>query len=121
MPIYVGDITMDIDMAQAYQVQRSQANFALGGMQSILTTLAQYGTVSVATEKELNQVPEADRVSGAMVFWSTEPIYLTHGDGVPGLSDVLIFQGQNFRVFKVWPYDPIGGYYKAMAARMVGN
>jgi hypothetical protein len=68
--------------------------------------------VEVAEENTLLQVPEADRVTGARVFWSTSPIYETRTGTDRGTSDVLLHNGTQYRLAKVWDWSD-NGYFKA--------
>lgn len=105
--------------AQPYSIIRSTGAFALGGFQSSPTTLPAFGPVTVAKEEELAQAAEGDRVTGAMTFYSSEPIYETTAQN-SNVSDVLVWNGQRYRVAKVWPYLSYG-FYKAVGVRMAGE
>lgn len=79
--ILADDVVEDSDMVapQPFQVLRSSGAFVAGGFTSTTTTLLRTGPVQRASDKEVNMLPEADRVGGVMAFWSTEPIYVTSG------------------------------------------
>lgn len=83
------------------------------------------GVISVASSRELNSLPEGDRVSAAMVFHSMEPIYLTRAvdiveetDGI--ISDKILWRGEFYRIAKVDPYTDYG-FFKATGVRTKGN
>ena len=66
------------------------------------------------------QVPEGDRVTGALTFYSPAEICETRGGEYSGTSDVIEWRGDRYRVAKVWPYADYG-YWKAYAVRMDGD
>jgi hypothetical protein len=118
--INVADIVSDPDLAQPFTIERSKGQFGLGGWQNTPESLPGYGVIQVATEQNLTEIPEGDRVTGSMVFFSAQPIYRTHGGENPGLSDVLVWRNQTFRVMEVFSFADYG-YYKAIAVRMSGE
>jgi hypothetical protein len=105
------------DFCQAFTAQRSTGQFGLGGFVSSTATVNLYGSVQVADAKTLEQIPEGDRVVGSRVFWSVSPMYETRDGETEGLSDILVHNGHNYRVTKVWDWAD-NGYFKAYAVRM---
>lgn len=118
--IGVGEIVNDPDFAQAFTIMRSTTSFVLGGVSNNTTPVPGFGTITVASGNDLDQVPEGDRVKGAMMFHSTAILYETHADGTPGLSDTIVWRGQNYRLITVAPFAD-WGYYRAIGVRMSGN
>lgn len=188
--ISVQEVVSDPDMVapEPYTIMRSVGQFIAGGFQSAVTPIPMLGPVQQASLKELDMLPEADRISSVRSFWSTVPILVTRGyqpipsthqevvggsgqvftisttppggfinlyiagklmvagvdyelrgttiilvapvtDAVlvvqwpitaniqPAASDILLFQGQQYRVMAVY-YDPGGGYWKALGTRL---
>lgn len=188
--ISVQEVVSDPDMVapEPYTILRSVGQFVAGGFQSATTPIQMLGPVQQASLKELDMLPEADRVSSVRSFWSTIPILVTRGyqpipsthqevvggsgqvftistlppdDAIalyiagkllaagidyvlrgttitltapvtdaslvvqwpitaniqPAASDILYFQGQQYRVLQVY-YDPGGGYWKALGTRL---
>lgn len=116
----LSELLIDPDFAQPFTIQRSSGSFQLGGFQSTVTMIGAVGAITVASEQDLDQVPEGDRVTGAMTFYTATPLFRTHADGgAPGLSDVLLWRGDAYRIQKIWPYADYG-YYKAVAVRTSG-
>lgn len=117
----VGELITDPDFAQPYSVLRSTGVFALGGFISNTTLLSFYGVITVAQDQDLDTLPEGDRITGSMLFYANGPIYTTIvGANSEGLSDVIAWRGQNYRIAKVFPYVDYG-YYKAIGVRMSGE
>ena len=65
---------------EPYLILRSTGQWVAGGFQSVVTrTLSIFGPVRNATDKELQMLPEADRVSRVRAFSATQPILLARG------------------------------------------
>lgn len=118
----IGSLLADRDFAQAFTVLRSSGTFGLGGWQNTTTSLTASGAISAANDSDLAQVEGGDRVVGALTVYTVSQLYLTNnsGAGAEGLSDVIVWRGQQYRVVKLWTYADYG-YYKAIAARMAGE
>lgn len=79
--IDVSDIVSDGELMapQPFQILRSSGQWVLGGFQSTVNSIYQVGPVQRASDKEVQMLPEADRVGGVMAFWCTIPVYVTRG------------------------------------------
>lgn len=81
--IQVDDIVADADFAapEPFQILRSTpaSEFVLGGFESVITTIDVVGPVQQSSNREINMLPEADRVGSIRSFWCLQPIYLTRG------------------------------------------
>jgi hypothetical protein len=106
---------------QEYIVYRSSGSFINGRWtENTPVQIPMSGVVSVVNEKELNALPEGDRIKGAMRFHSTEEILLTRSGEVKGTSDSILWNGQFWRIFNVSDYSDYG-YYRAYGERIKGN
>jgi hypothetical protein len=117
--IEVTDVCNAPELAQDYTIQRSAGSWVDGVWQSATTDVAGFGVISVAKPKDLQMIPEGDKITSAMVFHSELPIYTTHenGDGQGGSSDILIWRGNRFRVIQVAEYVDYG-FFRAIATRL---
>ena len=119
--INVSDILLDPDICQSFTVYRSSGKFGEGGWkENAPQTLTLQGVVYPSTAKELQQVPEGDRVQGMMTFVSPSQMFATHLSGEPGTSDQPEWNGERYRVVQLLPYSDYGAYV-AIAARMEGD
>lgn len=106
--------------AQSFNIIRSSGgSFTAGIWNQTPSTIVSYGVISVATARELLQLPEADRIVGTMVFHSEQPIFET-SQTRGGTSDILMWRGEKYRVSLVRPYHDYG-YWKAFAVRTQGS
>lgn len=118
--IDLSDIAIDSDFAQTFTVYRSSGRWVAGRwVEATPTQIVMYGPVWVASEKDLVQVPEGDRVQGAMMFVSTQPIYTTRDGSADGTSDQILWDGEMYRIAKIFPWHK-QGFYQAYAFRMRG-
>jgi hypothetical protein len=122
----VDDLSFVIDdgvLSESWVIVRSTGVFIQGGWVTTETQVPGYGVVSVATPEDMDEIPEADRVTGMMVFHSQPRIYATQfdpADQVQRVADKMLWTFQLWRVLHVFPY-PNRNYWKAFAVRMQGN
>ena len=82
-------------------------------------TLTMRGIVTMASAKDLQQVPEGDRVTGSIKILTTERIYIT--DGPAGnITDMVFWRGARYRVVTVTP-DIDYGFYRSIGTRLDGD
>ncbi len=79
--IEVQDIVADADMIspEPWTILRSVATFGWGGVQTSITSIPATGPVRVASNREIQMLPEADRVGSIRAFYSALPLYVTRG------------------------------------------
>jgi hypothetical protein len=121
--IDVSEIVSDPDFAQPFVIKRSNGSWQLGGWQDTITTVNSYGAQQPATAQDLKEIPEGDRILGSVKVWSTQPMYVTRrgtGPNDGGLSDIIVWQGEDYRIAGILPWNE-NGYYKAIAVRMKGD
>jgi hypothetical protein len=106
--------------AQSFTVLRSTGSFVSGRwVENPVTSVPMHGIISVMSEKELVQFPEADLAKGAMIFCSKDPIYTTRIGDDQGISDKVIWRGEEYKIFNVAPWADYG-YYRAVGERTKG-
>jgi hypothetical protein len=106
------------DVVTRFQIVRSTGKFVQGGWEEKREAFFAFGVVTVATGKDLDQLPEGDRVSQALKFYSTTELFLTSKDK-QGTSDIIVYRNEKYRLLSCSPY-PERGYWRAIAARMSG-
>lgn len=117
--INVGRIVNSRNFAQTsgFTVYRQTGSWERGRWVTSETTTQMQGTVTAASSKDLIQVPEGDLIKGVMCFYSQQMIFETRPEGT---SDEIVWQGDRYRVFSVFPWSDFG-YYKALGVRMVSK
>jgi hypothetical protein len=119
MPFSVAEVCLDPDLAQHVIIHRSLGQFGPGGWQNTVTLVPSYGVVTVASAKALQQVPEGDRLTGAVEFCSVQPINATSEEG-SNVSDQVEWQGNLYRVESKSKWVDFG-FYSAILVRMTGS
>ncbi|SFE43540.1 hypothetical protein SAMN04487969_102503 [Paenibacillus algorifonticola] len=117
--INVKNVVLSRNFAQpkGFIVHRQTGSWVRGTWQSVEEApITLSGTIIVATADDLEQVPEGDRVKGAMAFYSPQQIYVTRETGT---SDQIDWRGERYRIYHVAPWEDFG-YYKAIGVRMLG-
>src|ERR1700761_5046543 len=103
--------------AQSFTIKRYSILRDPDGDTEVVTSIAAYGPIFPASATELNQVPEADRVTGAITIGSTTEIRTTNPNGT---ADTVVWKGQEYRVAKILDYSD-EGFYWAVAVRDSGR
>lgn len=78
------------------------------------------GIIVPANDKELLHYPEADRIKGAMTFYSTAEMFVTRTGNNSGLSDEIEWRGNRYSIDQVGPFADYG-YWKAIGQRIEGD
>ena len=73
--------------------------------------------VTVAKPKDLELVPEGDRVTGAMKFLTNAELHATNGEAI---SDELEWRGARFKILTVTPNVDYG-FYRSIGVRLDGD
>lgn len=82
-------------------------------------TLQVHCIITVASPRDLNMIPEADRQSGAIKVLTTERLQVTGEDeGQANFSDIILWRGEEYKVYSVSP-DADYGFYRSIAMRML--
>jgi len=127
--IDISEMISDPDFLQEFTVYRQPGYWVAGDFVPNEQALTFYGIIMPATTKDLEQIPEADKVTGMMCFYVPydTPLYVTQnypltGDSDPEKlnSDQCVWQGDRYRVYQTNSYDDYG-YIKAICAYMPGD
>jgi hypothetical protein len=121
MPFSIAQVVNDPAFAQSFTITRSKGGqFKLGRWINATQTVASWGSIQPPSPEELEMVPEGDRVTGMIVIHSSQPIYETNVNLTNGISDLVTWHDNQYRVMKVLPWQDYG-YWKALAVRMSGQ
>lgn len=109
--------------SQWFEVFRSQGEFVEGGWQEITQSPASFpmlGVVVPASEREIRQLPEADRILQGMMFWSSVELYTTRAGEYQGTSDKVQWQGELYKLMNVNQLVNYG-FWSALGQRIAGD
>jgi hypothetical protein len=121
--IDVSELIVDPDLSQSYIVYRKGGYWLNFKFVEGDQPLPFFGVITAANYREINTLPEGDRVSGIMVFYTTadNPFLLARSKtGDLGTSDQPYWRGDRYKVIKLFLFDDYG-YQKVMATRMQGS
>lgn len=115
--INVSRVMNDSRFSQTFSIFRKSGEWEKGRFNETETELKMQGVVSVAKSKDIEMIPEGDRVGGEMAIHTTQEIFVTNTEGT---SDELLWNGERYKIYSVSPYSDYG-FYKAIAMRKVSN
>jgi hypothetical protein len=116
----LNDAVANPDLSENFTILRNPGTYGQGGWQtSPQIQIQAYGTVGRASNKQMEIIPEADRVSEIRLFHSSTPMLVTSEDKAI-VADILVWRGIQYRVLATIP-QPQRGYHAALAARMAGQ
>jgi len=126
--INIAEMMYDPDFSQGYTVHRKTVIWTAGKPIETTVDYDYIGVVVASDFKEIQQVPEADRVSGMMSFYSTGQFFLSRtfdtqgydSDKKDGTSDQIEWRGNKYKVIQVLPFVDYG-YWECIAARIEGE
>lgn len=98
-------------------IKKSEPKWVKGELTQAETKLIVEGIVLPSSSKDIDMLPEADRVHGLKSFFTDECEFaLTNTEKT---SDVCIYRGETYKLLQVFDYSD-NGYYKAIGT-MIGG
>jgi hypothetical protein len=117
----VSELVSDTDFAQTFTLYRSTGNFVAGRwVENARQTLTRTGVIIVMSARELQMLPEADRVIGSIEIHTKEILYTTTGEGTNRTSDQILWKSNLYKLILVNDYADFG-FYKAVGQRIAGD
>lgn len=114
-------VALDPRFAQSFTVNRNSGTWQQGGFVETATPIPFYGIIQPATEEDLAQVPEANRVRGSLGVISEQRLFSTYVEnGAAGTGDTFMHNNQLYKVVGAWPWGDFG-FWKAVASRQSGE
>lgn len=106
---------------QPFTVWRKSTTWQRGRPVSTELPISIDGIITPANPRDLQQVPEGDRVGGEITILTIQPIYVTRSDDDDqGTSDEVEWDGDRYRVFNVFPWKDYG-FYHGIGIRMISK
>lgn len=79
--------------------------------------LSTLGIVTVAAPKDLQQLPEGDRITGGIKVLTKIPLQQTNQNGT---GDVIVWREAKYKVMTVYP-DIDYGFFRSICTRLEGD
>lgn len=119
--INISRIVNDPRFSQSFKVLRKSGEWLKGRFIQNETEINISGVITPAKPKEIEMIPEGDRVGGEISIHTTSKLYVTRSlEDSEGTSDELEWQGERYKLYQVNDYSQYG-YYAAIAMRLVSN
>ncbi|MDU1339839.1 MAG: hypothetical protein E6935_16720 [Clostridium butyricum] len=122
--INLSRVINDTRISQEFKVFRKTGEWIKGRFEEKETQIDMNGVIVPATNKEVEMIPEGDRVKGAISIHSTKRLYTTHseedGEDGEGTSDEIEWENERYKVYSLGSYSKYG-FYSAIGMRLVSN
>lgn len=118
--IDLSSIVVDPRFAQTFTVKRFSGAWNAGRWEQNSINITMTGTISIASAKQIEFIPEGARIGGEITIHTTVPLYNSRNgtdttEG--GTSDIIVWHGEDYKIYQVNEYSDYG-YYFAIAQRM---
>ena len=110
--IDVSRLITDPDFCEPFTIRRRVGKWEAGRFVATPEDPAVNGIVEPTNGDDLEQVPEGDRVSGMMTFYTKQPVYLAQDKQQ---SDELIWRGKLYKAVQILDWSR-HGFYKVIAS-----
>nr|WP_243123184.1 hypothetical protein [Clostridium carnis] len=125
--INVAKAITDPRFSQKFEVFRKSGEWIRGRFEEIEKEISMIGVIAPSKPKEIEMIPEGDRVGGEITIHTIRKLYTTHAiqdeeseDEFEGTSDQIEWQGKRYKLYQVNDYSQYG-YYQAIGMRLVSN
>lgn len=106
-------------VATDFIIYRKKGEWSNGRFEEEEKPLPFHGTITIAKPKEIEMIPEGDRVGGELIIHCSEQMFTTReGDSKEsaGTSDEVLWNEERYKIYAVGPRSNYG-YYRAIAMR----
>ena len=122
--IDVSSTILDPHFAQTFTVKRyTNGKWEAGRWVQEPTEIKIVGTISIANAKQIEFIPEGDRIGGEIAIHTTVPLYNSRNGtdtSKGGTSDIVIWHDDEYKIYQVNEYSDYG-YYFAIGQRMASD
>ena len=114
----VSSIVMDPCFACLLTVERRAGSYDDEGIwqETALDTFTVQAAVQPATSEDLDQTGHGERIDGGIKLYTTSELRSSTSQP-PAEADVILYQGNRWKVTKVWRWND-HGYFKVMAGHL---
>lgn len=123
--INVSKAVNDPRFSQKFKVLRKSGEWIRGRFEESEKEISMIGVITPSKPKEIEMIPEGDRVGGEITIHTTRKLYTTRSiesetENNQGTSDVIEWQGERYKIYSVNDYSQYG-YYQAIGMRLVSD
>lgn len=110
--IDVSRLLTDPDFCEPFVIRRRVGKWEAGRFIAVPEDTAVTGIVEPTNGDDLEQLPEGDRVSGMMTFYTKQPVYLSWDKRQ---SDEIIWRDRVYKAVQILDWSR-HGFYKVIAS-----
>ena len=125
--INVAKAITDPRFSQPFKVFRKSGEWIKGRFIESEKEISMIGVIAPSKPKEIEMIPEGDRVGGEITIHTTRKLYTTRSIDTAedngenqGTSDIIEWQGERYKLYQVNDYSQYG-YYSSIGMRLVSN
>jgi hypothetical protein len=119
--IDLSSAVIDPRFAQTFPVFRKTGDWEKGRFEETETEIKITGTISIASAKQIEFIPEGDRIGGEIAIHTVEPLFTSRDkDNTSGTADQILWHDERYKIYAVKPYSDYG-YYFAIGQRLDSN
>ena len=126
--IDLSSVVIDARFAQTFTVERyTEGKWEAGRWVQTPTKIQIMGTISIANAKQIEFIPEGDRIGGEIAIHTTQILYNSRSADETqtpikeaGLSDEIEWHGDRYKIYQVNEYSDYG-YYFAIGQRKASD
>ena len=125
--INVAKAVIDLRFSQKFKVFRKSGEWVKGRFIEGEKEISMIGVITPSKPKEIEMIPEGDRVGGEITIHTTRKLYTTRSINTSeaneenqGTSDIIEWQSERYKLYQVNDYSQYG-YYSSIGMRLVSN
>lgn len=119
--INVSRVINDPRFSESFKVYRKSGEWIRGRFNQEEKEITMNGVITPAKPKEIEMIPEGDRVGGEISIHTTSKLYTTHAldkEDTEGTSDEIEWHGERYKLYSLNDFSQFG-YYSAIGIRLV--
>ncbi|WP_278748198.1 hypothetical protein [Limosilactobacillus oris] len=125
--INVAKAVTDPRFSQKFKVFRKSGEWVKGRFIESEKEISMIGVIAPSKPKEIEMIPEGDRVGGEITIHTIRKLYTTRSidtsednEENQGTSDIIEWQSERYKLYQVNDYSQYG-YYSSIGMRLVSN
>lgn len=119
--IDLSSVVTDPRFAKPFPVYRKTGEWIKGRFEQVETEVKMIGTISIASAKQIEFIPEGDRIGGEISIHCAKELFTSrNAPNNSGTADELLWHGERYKIYSVNPYNDYG-YFSAIGQRLASD
>lgn len=121
MPFSLSEVVNDPDLGQPFTIYRSKGQYGPSGWETVgqPQQISTFGVIGIAEDRDMQQVPEGDRIDGSLQVYTGTRLLVTEEDSLY-LSDQIKWHGKFYKLVRLGPWEDFS-YDSAIMVRTQGS